>query len=138
MDDDEVIGNLLVNYLEAGDITDVTVTTDGEDGWKRLQEGGFDLIILDWKLPRLGGLALFNRIRTQAATQRIPLLVVSGFLQQNDFRLLQEFPCTDLIEKPFTKAKFDSKLESLVKESDWYDQNAVSYTHLTLPTINWV
>ena len=48
-----------------------------------------------------------------------PILVVSGFVDKNDFRLLQEYSCTMLMEKPFTKSMFESKVEALVNEWEW-------------------
>ncbi len=123
VDDDEVSLNLIASHLKRMGVTDLVLLQDGEASWEALQKRKFDLIVLDWKLPKLSGLALFNRIRRRRDHRTTPLLVVSGLLEKHDFKLLQEFPCTGLMEKPFTMVLFQNRVEELMKESMWYGQN---------------
>ncbi len=122
VDDDEIARNLIANYLNKSGY-EIIHHENGEEAWEAVRESHFDLIVLDWKLPGLSGLALFNRIRTLEAYRTTPILVVSGFLEKFDFRLLQEFPCTSLMEKPFTKVLFQNRIEELGREKVWYGQN---------------
>jgi tetratricopeptide (TPR) repeat protein len=48
--------------------------------------------------------------------------VISGFLNKDDFALLDEFPCTDLLEKPFTKSLIEQKIFALSEEFKWYNE----------------
>jgi len=125
IDHHEGARNLVVNGLLSAGFVDVVTANDGDSAWQRLCSGQhFSLIVLEWKLegsPR--GLALFSRIRSLPAFQMTPILVVSGFVQRHDFRLLGEFPCTGLIEKPFTNQKFQASVEGILQEALWYDQN---------------
>lgn len=123
VDDDEVARNLIANYLRKLGVEKVDMLEDGDDAWSSLQEFTYECIVLDWKLPGLSGMALFNRIRRLRQYRTTPMLVVSGFLEKDDFRLLQEYPCTALMEKPFTKVLFENKLAELVREKEWYGQN---------------
>jgi CheY-like chemotaxis protein len=47
------------------------------DGLKRFAETGFDLIITDYKMPRMNGVQLIERIRIQ--NPAIPIILLSGF-----------------------------------------------------------
>lgn len=123
VDDDEVSLNLIASHLKRMGVTDLEMLQDGEAAWQTLEKRRFDLIVLDWKLPKLSGLALFNRVRRRREHRTTPLLVVSGLLEKHDFKLLQEFPCTGLMEKPFTMVLFQNRVEELLKESVWYGQN---------------
>ena len=125
VDHDQVARNLVINCLSATGFSDVVPATDGQGAWLTLSnDPNFSLIVLDWKLPGgLSGLALYNRIRSLPAYRTTPILVVSGFVERNDFRLLQEFPCTALVEKPFTNSLLQISIEDLLKESVWYGQN---------------
>lgn len=123
IDDDEVARNLIANHLQRMGVAEVVLKVDGEEGWEALTAQAFDFIVLDWKLPKLSGLAFFNRIRRIPDYRMTPILVVSGFLERNDFRLLQEFPATGLMEKPFTVVLFQNRVEDLLRESVWYGQN---------------
>ncbi len=123
VDDDEVSRNLIAAHLGRMGVAELDLREDGEAAWAALQKKKYDLIVLDWKLPKLSGMALFNRIRRRRDYRTTPLLVVSGLLEKHDFRLLQEFPCTGLMEKPFTMVLFQNRVESLLKETIWYGQN---------------
>ena len=50
---------------------------DGQDGLRHAHRA--DLIVLDLGLPRLDGWALARRLKGDARTQHIPVLVVTGF-----------------------------------------------------------
>ena len=125
VDQEQVARNLVINCLSSTGFSDVVPAADGQGAWLTLSnDPKFSLIILDWKLPGgLSGLALYNRIRSLPAYRTTPILVVSGFVERNDFRLLQEFPCTALVEKPFTNSLLQTSIEDLLKESVWYRQN---------------
>lgn len=41
----------------------VTTASDGEDGFNKVKEGGFDLVILDIILPKLNGLEIMRKIK---------------------------------------------------------------------------
>ena len=122
IDDDEVVRNLVRSYFD-GFVADVDEAEDGESGWEKLQSNNYDLIVLDWKLPRLAGMALYNRIRSLDNYRLTPVVVISGYIERFDFRLLQEFPVTTLVEKPFTRGLFGSATKKLFDESEWYAKN---------------
>ncbi|HEY6461851.1 MAG TPA: EAL domain-containing protein, partial [Polyangiaceae bacterium] len=75
VDDDDV---LLRSYARAFDARGYEVTTcvDGEDASSALRAGGFDVIISDIDMPRMGGLALLTRIREHDLD--VPVILVTG------------------------------------------------------------
>lgn len=123
LDDDEVARNLIANHFRVMGVEDVVTFEDARSALTELESRSFSMIVSDWKLPGMSGLAFFNRVRSMPQHRNVPLMVVSGFINKDDFRLLQEFPCTALVEKPFTKLIFEKSVESLISESTWYGQN---------------
>jgi CheY-like chemotaxis protein len=123
IDDDEILGSQVSSWLLEEGVSEVALAHDGESGWEMALGGDFDLFIIDWKLPVLSGLALFNRIRGVDHLLGVPVLVVSGLVKRVDFRLLQEFPCTQLLEKPFTHNALVKVSRSLMAEAAWYKEN---------------
>ena len=123
LDDDEVARNLIANHFNRMGISDVATFENATDALEAVKSRRFDFIVSDWKLQGMSGLTFFNRLRALPEYRNTPLMVVSGFVNKDDFRLLQEFPCTSLVEKPFTKVIFQKCVDSLVAESIWYGQN---------------
>lgn len=57
---------------------DVTTAVDGMDGWRLVQEGGFDLVVSDVQMPRMDGLEFCRRIRAAPALASIPVILVTS------------------------------------------------------------
>ena len=123
VDDDEIVCIQIVSYLFDAGVSTVDYAHDGAEAWVKIRSTAYDFIVLDWKLPSVSGLALFNRIRRMRQNTFTPVLVVSGLLNRDDFRMLNEFPATALVEKPFTKMMLLKNVSDLYSERVWYSDN---------------
>lgn len=123
--DDEVSNlTLIKNYLKQQNQYDVETFTDGEEAWESLKNNSYNFVIMGWRLKGLTGIAFLNRVRRMPATSMIPVIVSSGMINRNDFRLLGEFPNTKLLEVPFSRVQFERTVEFVLKEKLWYQANA--------------
>jgi EAL domain-containing protein (putative c-di-GMP-specific phosphodiesterase class I) len=75
VDDDEVLARAYARMLTA-DGYDVDVRLDGEAGVSAIQASSFDVVLSDIDMPRLGGVALLERIRVHDLD--IPIVLVTG------------------------------------------------------------
>jgi signal transduction histidine kinase/CheY-like chemotaxis protein len=57
---------------------DVTAVTDPLHALELAHSHAFDLVVTDLAIPRLDGFALVNSLRTDPATQHVPVLVMTG------------------------------------------------------------
>lgn len=62
VDDEKHVAEGLQAVL-SGEGYEVDVARDGERAWEKLQEKGYGLALVDLKLPELGGMELFERMR---------------------------------------------------------------------------
>jgi len=62
---------------------------DGEEGLRVAREKLPDLIVLDMMLPKLSGPQLLDALKKDAATQHIPVIVLSSLPQKNAEKLKQ-------------------------------------------------
>lgn len=65
----------------------VTVAVDGIDGWNTLHRDKFDLIISDIDMPRMNGIEMVKRIKSDAKFREIPVMIVSYKDRDEDRRL---------------------------------------------------
>jgi two-component system sensor histidine kinase and response regulator WspE len=56
---------------------EVTVAVDGMDGWNALQLGRFDLVVSDIDMPRMNGIELIRKIKSDPDLKETPVIVVS-------------------------------------------------------------
>jgi DNA-binding response OmpR family regulator len=56
----------------------VTAAADGEEAQRCLDGGRFDLIVLDWMLPRSGGIEILRTLRGRGQTTPVLMLTARG------------------------------------------------------------
>ncbi|MGC9357078.1 MAG: hybrid sensor histidine kinase/response regulator [Anaerolineae bacterium] len=88
VDDEEMVCMTLQAGLEKNPNFEVTVATSGEEAWEIFQEGRFDLVITDYRMPGLDGLTFAQRVRQLAPEISIILITAydSETLRQNAAR----------------------------------------------------
>ena len=119
IDSDEAGRNLSIKFIKDLGVNEIEVFDDGESFLDVAKEKSFDAIVMDWKLPKIGGLALFNRIKMMDDYADSPILVTSGFIEKQDFQLLSEFGMSSLLEKPFDQEKFEKAFYDILAQWRW-------------------
>lgn len=75
--DDSVSVRELERQLLKGAGFDVELATDGMDGWQRVRDRPFDLVITDVDMPRMDGIELTRSIKQDPRLKAIPVVIVS-------------------------------------------------------------
>lgn len=57
----------------------IVTATQGEEALEQFECGNFDMVITDYKMPRMDGLELIEKIRARSAT--IPIILISGYAE---------------------------------------------------------
>ena len=131
IDDDESFNELLREYLRSQHgKASIDSASSGKEAWAKLSKNTYSLVILDWRLPGVSGMVLFNRLRSLPDYEKIPVLVSSGLLQQADFRLLDEFACTICLAKPYSERALNDTIAKLMADSQWCAANQIIVTKL--------
>jgi CheY-like chemotaxis protein len=55
----------------------ITTAVEGQEAFERFGREKFDLVITDYKMPRMNGLELIRRIRERAGA--VPIILISGY-----------------------------------------------------------
>ena len=95
---------------------EVVEVGDGEMAQRLLQAEPFDLVILDWLLPRMSGFEVLYWIRRTLGTSPAVLFVTSKTLD-DDIVLAMDAGADDYIFKPFRVAELASRVNSLLMRS---------------------
>lgn len=73
-----------------------------------------DIMLLDVVMPGLDGFKLTTRLKGDAATADIPILIVSASAQQRDFELARQARADGYLTKPFDPATLIERVRELV------------------------
>jgi DNA-binding response OmpR family regulator len=97
----------------------VLEAADGEAGWQAAKEKKPNLILLDLGLPKIDGFEVLKRIRADAETKSIPVIIFSVLGEQKDINRGLELGANDYTVKGFyTPRQILSKIKSLITQVD--------------------
>ena len=108
-DDDRSIRDLIILTLRLHQI-DVVPTINGEDATLAAQSTQYDVILLDWHMPRLNGLEAAHQIRQTGLNMRTPILFLSGD-EQIDFG---DLAWAGVLPKPFTLDRLIGRIRAVL------------------------
>jgi DNA-binding response OmpR family regulator len=77
-----------------------------------------DVLVLDTALPSLDGFQVLARLHAQAATPRVPILVISTIPAQLGQRLVESMGAAVYLHKPFTYEALRLALEDVLAPDD--------------------
>ncbi len=108
---------------DAGIHHDLRVVEDGEEALQYLmRQGVYDnpmsaptpqLVLLDLNLPRIDGKKVLQRIRERPDLRRLPVVVLTTSLQEEDVAQIYELGANSYIAKPVDLSAFVDVLRSL-------------------------
>lgn len=94
---------------------DVLCASDGEEAWDLIQKHVPDVVVTDCQMPRLSGLALAERIKTNAATAHIPVIMLTGKgFELSSQELKEHYGIRMLLGKPFSPRELFQHAEAIL------------------------
>lgn len=114
VDDSQLVRKLVVDALRKMGIKDVHQAADGYIAWQMIQAGvKFNLIISDWKMERMSGLDLLEKIRADERFEVIPFIMLTAETQRDNVVDAIQKGVTDFIIKPFDAVTISRRIERL-------------------------
>jgi DNA-binding response OmpR family regulator len=86
-----------------------------------------DILVLDWNLPDIPGVALLAALRKSKRTRRMSILMVSGRAQPRDAAAALELGADDYLAKPVDLKLFLAKLRSLARRREYFEEERGAY-----------
>ena len=86
---------------------------DGDEADAGLEAGGFDLLILDIRLPKLSGLEVLKRLR--ARNSRVPVLLLTALDSVTDRVRGLDAGADDYLAKPFQLDELNARVRALIR-----------------------
>lgn len=114
VEDDEKVARFIARVLgEEGFITDLCVS--GADAVRQAGTLSYDVILLDWMLPDLDGLAVCRELRRGGSVTPIIMLTARGELRERVLGL--EAGADDYIVKPFEIDELLARIQALLRRT---------------------
>jgi len=121
VDDEESIRSTMQIVLNAAGYETLTVST-GRECLERVVEEQPDIILLDVQMPELDGFAVASRLTAEEQSRAIPIVMVSGGLNEADRIRGLQAGAVEFLSKPAETNELLSKVRSLARLKSYHDE----------------
>ena len=128
IEDDEKISKLVKELLEE-DSHHVTQSFDGDDGYSKIIEKKYDLILLDIMLPKLNGYKVCRQVRSAGITT--PILMLTAKSGEYDLEEGLDTGANDYLKKPFSSIELKARIRALLRDNK-FENNEITSNDLTV------
>ena len=101
VDDEEAVRELIADVL-GGHGYEVEMATDGDDALRRCEQGRYDLILSDLRMPKMDGAALYQALHNKHGSAMPRMIFVTGQAHALDYAGFLGMAAVPVVAKPFT------------------------------------
>ncbi len=104
VDDSKIMRELGTAVLEILNVAEAAQAADGQEAYQKFCEGHYDLVMADYKMPRMNGVELAHKIRTSpdSPNQEVPIVIITGHLSDDFIGEARSAGVTEVLIKPFS------------------------------------
>tara|TARA_B110000116_G_C16781575_1_gene558616 strand:+ start:1157 stop:1840 length:684 start_codon:yes stop_codon:yes gene_type:complete len=114
VEDEKALAEILeYNFKKEGYTVDTAL--DGEIALDKIIFKAPDLIILDWMLPKLSGIELCRKIRSNKNVKNIPIIMLTARGEEKDRLKGLEMGADDYVTKPFSINELLARAKAVLK-----------------------
>lgn len=111
VEDDAEIARIIRDTLRQQGYT-VAWATTGREGWEDFQRAPYDLVLVDWMLPEMDGIALCRNIRLASD---VPIIMISARKEDTDKVEGLDTGADDYLAKPFSLVELKARVASQLR-----------------------
>ena len=113
VEDNEMNRDMLTRRLERKGF-EVVIAVDGQAGVDMATTANPDLVLMDLSLPVMDGWEATRKIKTDPATQSIPVIALTAHAMAGDEQKALEAGCDDYDTKPVDLKRLLAKIEGFL------------------------
>ena len=121
IEDDADIAEIIVYNLEKEGY-DAIATGRGDEGFTLVRLELPDVVILDLMLPGVDGLSICQQLKTDPATENIPIIIVSAKSEDADILIGLGLGADDYIAKPFNTRELIARVKVVFRKTEMVAQ----------------
>jgi CheY-like chemotaxis protein len=114
VDDNAQNVELLQAFLESLPVKIITAA-DGIEALEKVEANNPDLLLLDIMMPRMSGFQVCRKLKADAKTRDIQILMVTALNELGDIEQAAECGTDDFVSKPVNKFELLTRVKSLLR-----------------------
>ena len=130
-DDEQIANSLRKNFAEDGN--PVMIANDGEEAIHFLNSISFDVVLLDWRMPKVSGIEVCRYIRESG--NKVPVILLTALSQVKNKVEALNLGADDYITKPFSFDELTARINAIVRRYQ-SSTNELIFNDITLDLIS--
>ncbi len=117
VDDDPKVRELIQNYFTMrGEDINCVMAADTQQAVMKLSNQEFDLVLIDNVMPGKLGIDFAVTLKRSIKYGKLPIVLMSGALQQDDVLKAIDAGIRDILVKPFSLKQLNEKIQRVMKK----------------------
>ncbi len=112
VDDSLTIRRIVIKALGIVGITDATEAADGTEALAAMNQQEYDLVLLDWNMPKLSGIDTLKAVRQ--AGKKTPVIMVTTEAEKSRVIEAIKSGANDYLIKPFSPDQLAAKVKNML------------------------
>ena len=129
-DDEQIANSLKKNFTEEGN--HVMIAKDGEEAIRFSNSIFFDVILLDWRMPKVSGIEVCRYIRESG--NKVPIILLTALSQVKNKVEALNLGADDYVTKPFSFDELNARITAVVRRYQ-SNTNELIFNDITLELI---
>lgn len=140
VDDEKDISDLIEMILKSNGFTNIKKAYNGEEALVKAETDMPDIILLDLMLPKVDGLTVCRKLKSNPLTEKIPIIMITAKNEESDIVMGLELGANDYITKPFSAKILIARIRNQLRNTDFEttkdDRSVLKYKNLTINKLN--
>lgn len=113
--EDEVplANSLMKNFIEEGH--QATTANDGEEAINLLKHQKFDVILMDWRMPKLSGIDVLKKLKDSG--EKTPIILLTALSRVSNKVEALDLGADDYVTKPFSFEELLARTKAVVRRT---------------------
>ena len=119
--EDNPVNQAVLTAILAGDAVDLSIVGDGKAALDALETHGFDLVLMDLRMPVMDGLTAVRALREREAREglrRTPVVGLTADVMEHQVAAYRQAGMDGFVEKPIDIDKLFSTIEGALRAAD--------------------
>ncbi|MFO0839850.1 MAG: response regulator [Phycisphaerae bacterium] len=110
VDDSMTIRRIVIKALQLVGINETAEAADGTEAVTAMSGGEFDIVLMDWNMPKMSGIDALKAIR--ATGKRTPIIMVTTEAEKTRVIEAIKSGANDYLIKPFSPEQLAAKVKN--------------------------
>jgi CheY-like chemotaxis protein len=111
VDDVETMRKVTAGQLHALGCGSPDMAGDGAEAWRLLERNRYDLVISDWNMPAMTGIALLQLMRASPRHAHTPFIMITAEAERSRIESAIASGVSDLLVKPYTAGRLATSIK---------------------------